>query len=76
MKLNFLEKMIGKETVDNAIAEINNIRDEWDKRHKLHFQHNEKIMIDLKTIAEILSHILKEIDNIKKEIKNIKKNKK
>lgn len=62
MKLDLFKKIFGEKLIDDAMKEFNEIREEWNRRHKQHFQ-------DHKAIAELLGEILKRLDEIEKKLK-------
>jgi len=61
MNLDIFKKIFGKELVEKALKELSDIKNEWNRRHTLHFK-------DHKTIAELLGEVLKRLDEIEKKI--------
>ena len=61
-ELNLFKKIFGEKMVDEALKEFNDIKNEWNARHKKHFE-------DHKAMAELLEEILKKLEEIEKKLK-------
>ena len=57
-----LQKLLGEDIVKKAEGEFNEIKNEWNARHKKHFEDHRKI-------AELLGEIIKRLDEIEKKLK-------
>ena len=57
-----LTKLLGQDIIDKAEGEFNEIKDEWNRRHRQNFE-------DHRRIAELLGEVLKRLDEIEKQVK-------
>ena len=57
-----LKKLLGEDMIKKAEGEFNEIKNEWNSRHRKHFE-------DHRAMAELLGEIIKRLDEIEKKLK-------